>query len=141
MSLGEVVLGGVGYQPVSLLQEVGDSGSLKLTATNGNACLRIALSNDGAGRCVCQPLPSLRQLCFMANAKILHIVPCGFILRSALQQTQQNTAYVPRFQINLSHACSSAFILVITVIKHLVCHVNIISNEMLCHHYKAALSQ
>ena len=33
-----------------LMQEVGDSGSLKLTATNGNVRLRLALSNDGAGR-------------------------------------------------------------------------------------------
>ena len=37
------------------MQEVGDSGSLKLTATNGNVRLRLALTNDGAGRCVMQP--------------------------------------------------------------------------------------
>ena len=39
------------------MQEVGDSGSLKLTATNGNVRLRLALSNDGAGRCVVQHCP------------------------------------------------------------------------------------
>ena len=41
------------------MQEVGDSGSLKLTATNGNVRLRIALSNDGAGRCASQALPRI----------------------------------------------------------------------------------
>ena len=39
---------------MGLMQEVGDSGSLKLTATNGNVRLRLALSNDGAGRFVTQ---------------------------------------------------------------------------------------
>lgn len=40
-----------------LMQEVGDSGSLKLTATNGNVRLRLALSNDGAGRYITQHCP------------------------------------------------------------------------------------
>ncbi|KAK9819379.1 hypothetical protein WJX81_003680 [Elliptochloris bilobata] len=47
--LRAVVLAGFSYKRTSF-PEVGDSGLLKLTATNGNVRLRIALSNDGAGR-------------------------------------------------------------------------------------------
>ena len=49
------------------MQEVGDSGSLKLTATNGNVRLRLALSNDGAGRCVMQHCP-------------MHDIPACFVV-------------------------------------------------------------